>query len=387
MERLGTPDRISSILDRARHAGVTAVVIDLKGVDGHLLYRSALAPYRWTWEGKARDTSFDYPSVAIAAARERGLKAYLSVNVFAEGFKIPKVGRAYEDSTIRSWAVVSHGPGGLRSIVDAGEEIAVFVDPALDTVRGYELAIIEEVVRRYRPDGIILDRARYTGITTSFSESSRRAFERWRGAAVPHWPDDILTWPSPRSTLKEYVRGPLFKEWVEWRAGVIAAFFREARARVKAVDENVVFGDYVGAWYPPYFEVGVNWASRRYDPSREFDWASASYHTTGYADDLDVLMVGTYFFEVSTAEVPAGKEPWYSVEGSADIARRVTAGAVPVYGSLYVEQYRERNDPEQFVRAVRSLKRRTEGVMIFDLVHIDENGWWDVLERAWKEKE
>jgi hypothetical protein len=314
------------------------------------------------------------------------MKAHLSMNVFAEGFKAPRIGRAYEDSTIRSWAVVSYSPKGRRSIIDADEEIAVFVDPALDTVRQYELAVMEESLLRYRPDGIILDRARYSGITTSFSDSSRSVFERWRGAPVSKWPEDILTWPSDSATLKEYIRGPLFKEWVQWRAGVIASFFREGRARVKEVDTSIVFGDYAGAWYPPYFEVGVNWSSRRYDPSREYDWATPRYRSTGYADDLDLLMVGTYFYEVTTSEVRDGKPAWYSVEGSADIARRVTAGAVPLYGSLYVEQYHERNDPEQFVRAVKLLKEKTDGVMIFDLVHIDQYGWWDILERAWKEE-
>lgn len=386
MERLGTPEKVGAILERARSAGVTEIVIDFKGIDGHVLYRSAIAPYRWEWEGKARDTTFDYLAFAIERARSYGMKAHLSMNVFAEGFKAPRIGPAYEDSTIRSWAVVSYSPNGKRSIIDTDEEIAVFVDPALDTVRQYELAIMEEAVRRYKPDGIILDRARYSGITTSFSNASRVAFERWHGAAVVNWPDDILTWQGEDAAAKDYNRGPLFNEWVEWRAGVIAAFFREARAWVKAVDTNIVFGDYVGAWYPPYFELGVNWASRRYDPSREYDWATPTYRTTGYADDLDVLMVGTYFYEVSTSEVPAGKEAWYSVEGSADIARRVTAGAVPVYGSLYVEQYHERNDPEQFARAIRMLKKKTDGVMIFDLVHIDRYDWWDVLERAWREE-
>lgn len=384
MERLGTPERVVAILERARSAGVTEVVVDFKGIDGHVLYRSAIAPYRWEWEGMVRATTFDYLAFTIERARTLGMKAHLSMNVFAEGFKAPRIGRAYEDSTIRSWAVVSYSPKGKRSIIDADEEIAVFVDPALDTVQQYELAIMEEAVRRFRPDGIILDRARYTGITTSFSDASRSAFERWRGGTVSKWPEDVLSWPGQQAALKDYVRGPLFKEWIEWRAGVIAAFFREARARVKAVDTNIAFGDYVGAWYPLYFEVGVNWASRRYDPSFEFDWASPTYHSTGYADDLDALMVGTYFFEVETSELPAGKEPWYSVEGSAAIARLVTAGMTPVYGSLYVEQYRERNSPEQFTRAIRMLKQKTDGVMIFDLVHIDQYGWWDILERAWK---
>ncbi len=384
MERLGTPEGIVRVLEKAKQAGVTEVVIDVKGIDGHVLYRSAVAPFRWSWERQRRDTTFDYVATVIEAARVRGMKAHLSMNVFVEGFKKPRIGRAYEDSTLRSWAVDSYSPKGLRSIIDADEEIAVFVDPALDAVRQYELSLIEEAVRRYRPDGIILDRARYTGITTSFTDSSRKAFERWRGGRVERWPEDILSWPSSHGSITDLVRGPLFREWVEWRSGVIGSFMRDARRRAKSIDADIAFGDYVGAWYPLYFEVGVNWASRTYDPSADFDWATPTYLSTGYAEDLDVLMVGTYFYEVSTSEVPPGKAEWYSVEGSAAIARKVTAGVVPLYGSLYVEQYHEKNDPEQFVKAIRHLKRTTDGVMIFDLVHIDSYDWWGVLERAWK---
>lgn len=34
---------------------------------------------------------------------------------------------------------------------------------------------------------------------------------------------------------------------------------------------------YTGAWYPTYFEVGVNWASRNYDVSKDFSWATPDY--------------------------------------------------------------------------------------------------------------
>ena len=44
---------------------------------------------------------------------------------------------------------------------------------------------------------------------------------------------------------------------------------------------------YTGAWYPTYFEVGVNWASRNYDVSKDFSWATPDYKNYGFAELLD----------------------------------------------------------------------------------------------------
>ena len=77
-----------------------------------------------------------------------------------------------------------------------------------------------------------------------------------------------------------------------------------------------------------------------------------------------------------------GKEFWYSVEGSAKIAMSVTKGVLPVYGSLYVEQYEWESDPDQFRRAVEMVRKKTDGVMIFDLVHLERYGYWDYLEQG-----
>jgi hypothetical protein len=64
------------------------------------------------------------------------------------------------------------------------------------------------------------------------------------------------------------------------------------------------------------------------------------------------------------------------VEGSANLAMKVTMGAAPLYGGLYVEQY---PDAEQFTKAMEMCRRKTDGVMVFDIVHIINRGWWDAF--------
>ena len=110
-------------------------------------------------------------------------------------------------------------------------------------------------------------------------------------------------------------------------------------------------------------------------------------------------MTGLYYNEVTVAElnklnevtsknrVEASmgktKDYWYSVEGGAQLAKKVTAGDVPVTGGVLVDLYK---DPQQFQRAVRMCLQATDGVMLFDIVHVINNKWWGVLKQALTEK-
>ena len=66
-------------------------------------------------------------------------------------------------------------------------------------------------------------------------------------------------------------------------------------------DGNQVFnfgwqctGVYVGAWYSDYYGSGVNWASKKYDTSKDYSWASPEYKNYGYAGELDFMFLGAY---------------------------------------------------------------------------------------------
>lgn len=53
-------------------------------------------------------------------------------------------------------------------------------------------------------------------------------------------------------------RGKHFLKWIEWRTKNIYDFMARARNEVKIVNPDISFGTYTGAWYPSYYEVGVN---------------------------------------------------------------------------------------------------------------------------------
>ncbi|CUS81806.1 Glycosyl hydrolase-like 10 [Candidatus Kryptonium thompsonii] len=389
-KRLGSYDGIVNILDKCVEVGITDIIVDVKPISGEVLYDSKYAPKMKTWDDYTRPDTFDFVNTLIKEARKRGLKIHIALNVFCEGHNYYDRGVVYWKHP--EWATIIYTKNGFIPITQQKHKYSAMVNPALEQVQEYELKIIEEIVKSFDIDGIVLDRVRYDGIYADFSDSSRVKFETWLGRKIK-FPDDIF-----RIEGDSIVRGKYFKEWLKWRASVIKSFIEKARNVVKRAKPSILFGDYVGSWYLSYYELGVNWASEKFKP--KFDWATDDYNQTGYAELVDFLCTGLYFYEVTKEEVESkgmvdaskltepgmkpSKSVWYSVEGSAEIVKQVTMNAVPVYGSLYVEQYK--GEPERFKKAMEVALEKTDGLMIFDLVHIENYQLWDVLKEVLKSK-
>lgn len=392
-ERLSYKDSITYYLKKAKELGFTDVVLDLKPITGEVLYDSKFAPKMKEWNGFYRDDNFDFPAFFISEAHKLGLKIHAAINVFVAGHNFFDRGLVYQNKS--HWQSINYTDSGFVPITQLKHKYSAMTNPANPEVQNHELNVIEELVSKYPEfDGLILDRVRYDGIEADFSPLSIELFKKYLGEKEINI-DDIYRWTKNEKGKKVRIEGKYFKKWLEWRASVIYNFMKEAKARVKKVNPEILFGTYTGAWYPVYYEVGVNWASQNYDPSKEYEWATPDYKKYGYAELLEIYTTGCYFFEVTKDEVEklneemikrneAGmgetKDYWYSVEGSAEIAKKVIMNALPVLGGLYVEQYK--GHPEQFERAIKMCLEKTDGLMIFDIVHIVNYGWWDVLKKG-----
>lgn len=391
-ERFNSIDSIRFYCNRIARAGMTSIVLDVKGTWSEVPYESKFAPKLAEWKGVPAP-DFDYISEFSVAARENGLKIYCSINTFAEGHGIFKRGLIYKGHP--DWQAVNYVPGkGLRKQTEIQGKTVLFTNPALPEVRKHVCDIIGELVSGFDIDGVILDRGRYDNIQSDFSDYSRTLFEEYIGQAVDRFPEDIYEWvENPETGKYEIKRGTLFNEWIEWRASVIYSFFEQARAAVKTANPDAAFGAYTGAWYPSYYEVGVNWASQDYDPSSDFDWATPEYHNYGYAELLDLYTNGNYYPLVTLDEYRMSNGCYLNetdsslssgehlcVEGACLYSRELLGKENPFLGGIYVEDYR--NNPDQFKRAVRMNLDKSDGLMIFDLVHIINFGWWDELTEA-----
>lgn len=392
-DRFCNKDSITFYLEKSKEAGITDVVVDVKPITGEVLYPSKIAPVMISWgqSGVKKDLSWDMLSYFIEEGHRLGLKVHASTNVFVAGHNFFDRGVVYEDTTKAQWQTLSYLPEGFKPITEQKSKYSAMLNPVLQEVRDYELSILKELVSLYpKLDGLILDRVRFDNLNADFSAASKEAFEKYIGQRLERFPEDIFYFEGNKR-----IEGKWYKTWLEWRASIIHDFIYTAREALKAINPDLIFGDYTGSWYPLYFDVGVNFASKDYDPSQEFDWATPEYKNYGYAEALDLFTTGNYYFEVEKAEIAkqddsqektlesglvVKKEDWYTVEGSADLVNRVVNGVAPVYAGLYVEQYK--GHPEQFVKALRMCRKKSQGSMVFDIVHIINYGWWDELKKG-----
>ncbi len=318
---------------------------------------------------------------------------YREQDLEGNGLEIPANGYVVAaDGKQRNWALTNLQTGtyltrGLRSRLVPETQypggMLVYVNPSNPEVQERALNIIEEIVRNYNVDGIILDRVRYDNFRVDFSDLSRKQFETFIGQSIKRWPEDIYQIiQTPKGS--QNIEGKYYQEWIYWRASVIKDFIVAARQRIKDIKPSVQFGDYVGGWYPDYYEVGVNWASYKYDPSREYDWATPGYRGNGYAEYLDYLCPGLYYPDLTIAEAQAaGKKDYASLEGGIRLLDKVVGNATQVYSSLY---YPNIAKPERFKQAVQTSLADTDGVMIFSLYYFQTQNKWDILKDALSRK-
>lgn len=395
---LSHPDSIRYYLAKCKEHGFGNVVVDMKNIMGEVLYDSGIAPYMGEWKGVVRSRDYDMFRYFLDYGHELDMNVFASMNIFCGGHNFFDRGIIYEDKA--DWQSICYEKGKLVPISTIKTNYNGMLNPCDPQVQEYQLDILKEFITKYPDtDGLIFDRVRYDEMTSDFSELSRRQFEEHTGIRVENFPEDILSWYGEDGSLREkWELGRYAKPWIEWRAGVIRAFLEKTRKALKEISPELMIGDYTGAWYPTYWQVGVNWASKEYDPSAvpEYSrWATSTYKNTGYAELLDVYMTGLYYSLITKDDVDkatgvvgqrseAGMDDsltyCYSIEGGAEMAESITMGAVPVTGSIYVEQYKD--DFSLFAPAVKQALRSTDGVMIFDICHLIKHGLWDDLKEA-----
>lgn len=390
------PDSVAYYVEKTKDAGFNTLVVDVKGTGSSVAYPSDVAPRLTEWKGITRPADYDFLKLFIDEAHKRGMKVFASFNVFCEGHGIFQKGIVY--NTRKSWQSMNYVPGkGIIPTTEIKGKATMFVNPALPEVQDYERKILVECATKYQVDGIMVDRTRYDGLQSDFSQFSRMKFENYIGKKLDRFPEDIYEWvPDGKG---QYVRkeGKYFKLWIEWRASVIYNFFKTTREALKAARPDVQFGAYTGAWYPSYYEVGANWASKKYDPSKDFDWATKKYKNYAYGDLLDLYTNGNYYWNVTLDEYRKSNGTYKNetdshiskgehlcVEGGCKYSKKLL-GNHPFCGGLYVEDYKK--DVNQFMKAVKMNLKESDGLMIFDIVHIINRNWWNPLKEAIAEQE
>ncbi|NLD24319.1 MAG: family 10 glycosylhydrolase [Bacteroidales bacterium] len=396
IQRFNNKDTIDYYLTKLKNLGFTDVVVDMRPISGYVMYDSDIAPKLKKWRGDTIIWSFDYMGYYIEKGHSLGLNIQASLNTFVAGHNHFDKGIIYEEDKLDWASMVYRVDGEIVPITNEKQKYSAMVNPINPEYQDYIISIFKELVQKYPElDGLILDRVRYDGFMTDFSELSKTKFEEYIGKKLENFPGDIYEWKKDELGNDYPHKGKYYMEWLQWRSQNIYDFMAKAREEVKSVNPDISFGTYTGAWYPSYFEVGVNFASKNYDPSKEFDWATQEYKNTGYAELMDLFTVGNYYTTITKEEymkenpevknetdMEAQSSIWYCVEGSNENLRRVM-GDNKFLGGILADQFYENHDG--LTESIKMNLETSDGLMIFDIVHIINKDMWQAVEKGMRE--
>ncbi len=373
---------------RIAQLGFTDIIVDVRPTSGDVLFKSSVAPsckkvaawsngYRWI----ERTQTFDYLATFIQAGHAAGLRVNAAINTMVGGYhsSIGDVGMLYDHPELRDYCSMDNLSGGLTNAMDDPEIGPRFLDPANAQVQEFLLTLLGELAAYEGLDGIVLDRCRYddNNLDAGYTDAAKEAFTAYLGDAPSSWP--VI----PRG--QTYITSPstLQKNWLTFRCKVIHDFVAKAAEKVHAVNPDVRFGVYVGAWFSEYYRSGVNWTSPRYELKKNessYKWAPDNYQKTGFADLLDFIFLGAY---AGAGDVHGSTE--WTMEGFAKLGAKRLCGDVPFAagpdignGSGFENGKQEALIPD----IVKTMLDTSDGLFIFDLCHIRMFDYWDAFKEG-----
>ncbi|NLL76218.1 MAG: family 10 glycosylhydrolase [Clostridiales bacterium] len=382
-------DNFRNAMEKCMRSGIGSVILSVKDTTGFTLFESAYAPHYSLYDPVFN--GLDYLAECLGIIHSLGMKCYAAFDVFAEGNKknphllMPGLknegwmtevyGLNEEDKPVIQKVAASSTLHTIGSIDDFGE---IFVNPANSETCTYECDLIREVIDKYPIDGVVLDRVRYVGLSSDFSPLTKQKFLEYSKITDMQWPEDIYTMKRTENDI-QLQHGRYFGSFLEFRALTISIFMKKVRNVINECNRKVELLDYTGSWYPLYYQVGANWASENYVPT-EYPWVDpVKYSATGYIGHTDKLLSGFYYEDVTKEQAVRHGKPadWYSVEGSAEMAYKVTRREKPVIGSLFLQQYAD--SLNSMKEAVAMCFEKSDGCMLFDLSYLEENNWWKYI--------
>jgi len=378
IDKINSRSGIVNIINKTKSAGFQAIALGVKAVTGEVLFTESQAPTLLAWRDIRMPLDFDPLRIFLDEGRKRNLQIYAVFPLFSEGYMPERQGVLYDQHP--EWQttvyVVENSEPILLPMTQWAYGPIAYANPLSREVQNYEIAVVSKLLEKYTVDGIIFEKGRFYGIEADFTETTQKQFERYLdGTELSWWPQDVYEWQYINDKWQR-VPGNYFRDWLEFRASEIKSFYERLMSAVREKDPSLPVGNFVGGWYPKYYEYGVNWASESTLP--EEDWASREYYKTAVAEMFDYLIAGCFFPRISMRETEAlGAEWWLSVEGSARLAMEVVDNECPVYGSILAQQFKD--DGEKFTRALKTVLERTDGLYVNDLSAIEANRFWDEL--------
>lgn len=270
--------------------------------------------------------------------------------------------------------------GNTYKVVDSRDDIttvATVLDPTIPEVREYAAQMSVAVAQAYKDHksfkGISLDYVRWAngdddGNWYGYGDATVRNFESETGIKI--------------NSLDEFINagggfGTYFTEWVYFRTEAVTRTIKLIYERVKAAIPDCEIHLWASAQWGSRYSVGQNWATQSYVPQGA--QYIAGYEKTGFAEYLDVFILGAYANDVYIKDNPGSD---WTVENFVTSYTRYIPKNHPckVYGSLAAYAYTNADKKEQQMRDATFLAlRHTDGLMVFELGHVSNLNHWSAI--------
>ncbi|MBD2532499.1 family 10 glycosylhydrolase [Nostoc flagelliforme FACHB-838] len=277
--RAGSKAGLAQIFDRLTQAGINTVFFETVNA-GYTIYPSQVAK-----EQNPLIRGWDPLAEAVKLAHERDMELHAWVWTFAAGNQrhneILNVNPDYPGPVLAAhpdWANYDN----LGNMIPVGQS-KPFFDPANPEVRQYLLKLYEEIVTRYKVDGLQLDYIRYpfqdpsAGRSYGYGKAARAQFQRLTGV------DPLNISPS---------QPDLWQKWTTFRTDQVDSFVAQASQQLRQKQPNLILS--VAVFPLPEIEriqkIQQNWET----------WARRG--------DVDLIVPMTYALDTSRFQRLA--QPW-----------------------------------------------------------------------------
>ncbi len=250
IENINSRADVKRLLNLCREYGVETLSVafkqdeDDKIPSGTLFYPSKIAPVAKGYEND------DLMAYLIAEAK----KASIEVNAW-----VPQFHDQVAYNKKKEWRMVSYSGSKAEYHDKGGREF--FVNPVHPGVQEYQLSIIEEIVKRYDIDGIVLDWVRFDGYNMDLSGYTRDLYRKRYG----YDPIEI-------DFSKE---GPRRDEWNRFRSEVIADYIKRVSLKIESINPEVKLGVYI---------LSPEWKEVAQDPALFYPYTHSLYPMCYYDD-------------------------------------------------------------------------------------------------------
>jgi len=278
----GSEQGLAKVFDRLAQAGINTVFFETVNA-GYPIYPSKVAP-----EQNPLTKGWDPLAAAVKLAHERGMELHAWVWTFAIGNQrhntILNQPQNYLGPVLTAhpdWANYDN-QGNIIPL----EQTKPFLDPANPEARRYLLKLFEEIVSRYKVDGLQLDYIRYPfqdpkrGLVYGYGSVARQQFQQMTGV------DPITI--SPNS--------PLWQKWTEFRTEQVNSFVAEVAQMVRQKRSNLI----------------VSVAVFGYPEAERIQMLQQNWEVWARRGDVDLILPMTYAQDTNRFQQLA--QPWLTNE-------------------------------------------------------------------------